>query len=265
MSDTTGSGIPGIDPTAGTDLPGQPDPLATNPDNLSSPFLAKIPEADRPVVARYIQDWDRGVQQRFQAIHEQYKPYKEFGDAADVEKAIKVSQLLDADPEQVFNLLARELGYQVGAPEPQRTSQSDFQNPWEDLGIPDEFANMVVQQQNLLEALVAKVSGIDTATQDQQDQAALDDLLGALHDKYGDYDETYVMAHIVQGMDPEAAVDQWNNSIQSAINSRSSRPAPTVLGGSGTVPQSGVDPRKMSGQDVRNFLADQLTAINAQK
>jgi hypothetical protein len=106
---------------------------------------------------------------------------------------------------------------------------------------------------------------MDNATQESRDQAALDDLLGALNEKYGDFNETFVMAQIVQGVDPEQAVQQWNQEIQNGINSRSSRPAPAVLGGSGSVPQSGVDPRKMSSEDVRKFLADQLTQVKDQR
>jgi hypothetical protein len=264
------SGLGNLDPTTGSEIPGENDPqqtaLNTSPDNLASPFLSKVPEADRPVVARYIQEWDRGVQGRFQQIHEQYKPYKEFGDANDVKQAMELSRLVNEDPQQVFDFLAGHLGYQLNNGQPQGMPQQQApENPWAELGIPDEFAAEVLQMRQLNEALVQKVMGMDNATQESRDQAALDDLLGALNEKYGDFNETYVMAQIVQGVDPEQAVQQWNQEIQNGINSRSSRPAPAVLGGSGSVPQSGVDPRKMSSEDVRKFLADQLTQVNNQR
>jgi hypothetical protein len=259
-----------LDPTTGSEVSGEIDPqqaaLNTSPDNLASPFLKNVPDADRPVVAKYIQDWDRGVQQRFQQIHNQYAPYKEFGDAEDVKTALELARLVNEDPQQVFDFLAGHLGVQVGQqPQQQFQQQQGFQNPWAEQGIPDEFAQQIVQMQQLNEALVQKVMGMDNATQEQRDQAALDDLLGALSEKYGDFNETFVMAKIVQGVDPEQAVQEWNQEIQNHVNSRSSRPAPAVLGGSGSVPQSGVDPRKMSPEDVRKFLADQLTEVNNQR
>lgn len=258
-----------IDPTSGSDLTqGGNDPqVETNPDNLASPFLKNVAEADRPVVAKYLQDWDRGVQQRFQAIHQQYAPYKQFGDAEDVQTAIQLAGLMNERPEVVFQKLAEHLGYELGQ-QPQQQGyqqQQGFENPWADQGIPDDFANLIQTQQQLIEALVGKVQGIDNATQDERDQAALDDLLGALHEKHGDFNENYVMTQLLQGMDPEDAVASWNHEIQNAINSRTSRPAPTVLGGSGTVPQGGVDPRKMSSEEVRKFVASQLEEANRQR
>lgn len=262
MSDFDGS----IDPTSGSDLPqGGNEPANVSPDNLASPFLKNVAEADRPVVAKYLQEWDRGVQQRFAALHEQYKPYKEFGDPDRVRAAIQLSELFDQNPQDVHRWLSEQLGVD-NTPQPQQVpNQNDFANPWEDLGIPDEFAQMVVAQQELLEALVGKVSGMDTASQDARDQSALDDLLGALHEEYGDYDETFVMTRIVQGADPKQAVADYNQMIQNGINSRTSRPAPAILGGSGSVPSGGVDLRKASSADVRSFLADQLNSINSQK
>lgn len=256
MSDT---GEPTIDPTTGSDYGSQ----EANPDDLASPFLAKIPEVDRNVVAKYINEWNRGVTQRFQSIHDQYRPFKG-ADPDEYQNAIALTRLVNEQPEQVFQQLAEHLGYDLEDDDDVQYQGSD--NPWAEYGVPDELAQEFQQMREINEALAAKVMSMDTATQDEADQQALDDLLDDLHEQYGEYNEDFVMTQILRGMNPEQAVQAWNQEIQNSINSRgSSKPPPTILGGSGTVPQSGVDPRKMSGKDVRQYIADQLTHANQER
>jgi hypothetical protein len=104
--------------------------------------------------------------------------------------------------------------------------------------------------------------GIDSSREEEQEAAQLDSVLDDLRSRHGDFDEEAVLLKMYQGMDPEAAVQSWEQSIQQAINRRSSaKPPPMVLGGNGSVPHGGVDPSKLGDKDRRSYIAQQLQAV----
>jgi hypothetical protein len=269
MSDM-GDQEPGININFG---PGGED-NAPSPDDLANPYLASIPEVDRNVVAKYIKGWQGQVTQRFQALHDQYRPFKDLGDPEELSRARALYDLMNDRPEDVFNVLVQNANeipeiaqalQQLGQQQQQQygpQQNGTFQNPWADDGIPDEFANMFIQQQQVLAALADKVMGYDSNRQEEQEAAQLDSVLEGLHSRYGDFDEDHVLLRMYQGMDPDSAVQDWGESIQQAINSRqSAKPPPMVLGGNGSVPHGGVDPSKLGDADRRKYIAQQLQAV----
>jgi len=244
----------------------------TDPDDLANPYLASIPEVDRNVVAKYIRGWQGNVTQRFQALHDRYRPYEELGEVEDIERAAALYNLMQESPHEVFRVLADNAGevpeiaellqQYTGQQQGGYQQQGQVENPWAEHGIPDDFASMFIQQQQVLAALADKVMGYDSNQQEQEEAAQLDEVIGELHSEYGDFDEDAVLLRMYQGMDPDAAVADWSESIQQAINSRqSAKPPPMVLGGNGSVPHGGVDPTKMSDADRRNYIAQQLQAV----
>lgn len=243
----------------------------TNPDDLANPYLSAIPEVDRNVVAKYIKGWQGNVTRRFQDIHNEYAPYKNLGDPEELSKAAALYRLMDESPQEIFRVLVEnandlpevaQMLQQITGQQQQSQQQGDFQNPWADDGIPDDFANMFVQQQQVLAALADRVMGYDSKSKEQEESDQLDSVLSDLHSNYGDFDEDAVLLRMYQGMDPDAAVRDWDESIQQAINSRqSAKPPPYVLGGNGSVPHGGVDPSKLGDEDRRNYIAQQLQAV----
>lgn len=246
---------------------------APNPDDLANPYLATIPEVDRNVVAKYIRGWQGNVTRRFQDIHRQYEPYKNLGNPDELSKATALYNLMDTNPASVFQILAESAddipeiaeylqqytGQQQGGYQQQG---GEFENPWAEQGIPDDFATMFLQQQEVLQALAEKVMGYDSSRQEDEEAAQLDGVLDDLHSRYGEFDEDAVLLRMYQGMDPDSAVKDWDQSIQQAINSRqSTKPPPMVLGGNGSVPHGGVDPTKLSDADRRKYIAQQLQAV----
>lgn len=241
-----------------------------DPDDLANPYLASIPEVDRNVVAKYIKGWQGNVTRRFQDIHQQYAPYKSLGDPDTLSKAAALYNLMDDSPQEIFRILAEnadeipEIQQMLREyTQPQQPQQGgEFQNPWAEEGIPDSFATMFIQQQEVLQALAEKVMGYDSSRQEDQEAAELDAVLDDLHSSFGDFDEDAVLLRMYQGMDPESAVRDWDQSIQQAINSRqSAKPPPMVLGGNGSVPHGGVDPTQMSDTERRAYIAQQLQAV----
>lgn len=265
-SSDMGEPDPGININFGPDGSQQADP-----DDLANPYLASIPEVDRNVVAKYIKGWQGNVTQRFQALHDQYRPYEQLGDIEDMQRATALYNLMQDSPQEVFRVLAdnaheipevAELLQQYGGQGQQQQQGEQYENPWADHGIPDDFANMFIQQQQVLAALADKVMGYDSNQQEEQEARQLDEVIDGLHSQYGDFDEDHVLLRMYQGMDPDAAVQDWSESIQQAINSRqSAKPPPMVLGGNGSVPHGGVDPKSLSDTDRRRYIAEQLQAV----
>lgn len=244
----------------GTDLPPQ------NPDSLVNPFLSKIPEADRNVVAPYIKDWDAGVTRRFQEIHQQYAPFKGM-DAEEVQQAIAFRDYVNQNEEAVFQVLAERLGYEVGGNGPQQYQGGDeFENPWAEDGIPDEFARQFMELQQVNQALAQRVMGIDDERIEQQEDAELDSLLDSMHKQHGSFNDQYVLLQLSEGLTPEQAIASWHQMIQGEIDSRSSGKTPVpILGGNGTVPMGGVDPRKMKTEDLQAHIANVLSGLNNER
>lgn len=258
---------PGIEINFGPDGSEQ-----ASPDDLANPYLASIPEVDRNVVAKYIKGWQGNVTRRFQDIHNEYAPYKNLGDPEDLGRASALYNLMNESPQEIFRVLvenreeipeiAQMLQQLTGQGQQQYQQGGEYQNPWADAGIPDDFANMFIQQQQVLSALAERVMGYDSRNQEQEEAAQLDSVLDDLHSNYGEFDEDAVLLRMYQGMDPDSAVQSWGESIQQAINSRqSAKPPPFVLGGNGSVPHGGVDPSKMGDKDRRSYIAQQLQAV----
>lgn len=236
-----------------------------SPDSLASPFLEKIPEADREVVGRYIKDWDAGVTQRFQAIHQQYRPYKDLGaDPEELAQAYALMQMVNEDPSRVYQLLGDSLS-ELGLTPQQGQPQQQYQQPQGlvdangDSDLPPAFLDKFTRMEQTLEALAGRfLQDAETRQAEQEDQQ-LEQYIGGLKQKYGEFDEDWVLAKMLSGTDGEQAVQQYGQWLQSQINSRMNpkRPVP-VLGGGGSVPANGVDPTKMSPKDVRSLVADML-------
>jgi len=233
-----------------------------SPDDLASPFLKNVREGDRPIVQQYIKDWDRGVQQRFQAIHDQYKPYKELGaEPEDIDRALRLAELINEDPKFVYDHLANI----VGQSQPQQ-QPGQFENPWADEGVPDALAQRFMQQEQILTVLAERMLGQENTSQEQQEAAELDSYMQQLSAKYGDFNEDFVLTQLAKGLDGDAAVQLWNETVQGAINSRrSQKPPPAVLGGNGSVPQGGVDPRKLSREETVDYVTKNLLAIQQER
>jgi hypothetical protein len=254
---------PGFDIDLGEAMQQQVAPPA---DDLASGFLKNVREQDRPIVQQYVKDWDAGVTRRFQAIRDQYRPYEELGVPVEqIQGALSLMDLINEDPGAVMEYLGRITG---GQPQQQQYQQQPqgFENPWAEEGVPDALAERFMQQEQILMGLAERFLESDNLTQEQQEAAELDDYLDELEAKHGNFNEDFVLAQLAKGLDGETAVKNWNQSIQEHINSRrSQKPPPAILGGSGSVPQGGVDPRKMSREETIDFVTKNLEAVNNQR
>lgn len=243
---------------------GVPDPSgeAVSPDSLASGFLKNIPETDRPFVEKYVKEWDAGVTRKFQSIHDQYKPYKDLGvDAPTVQRAVQIMQMLNTDPMNFYNLLRAELGDRIPQETPRPQPQPGEQElpPWAE-GMNPEFFNRFGRLEQMLTTLAERYLETEKMSEQQKQDAQLENYLGSLRQKHGEFDEQWVLSRMYQGVDGEQAVKEYGQFVKSLVEQHSTRrPAPVVLG-NGAHPVGGKSPAEMSSNEVQNLVAQMLAA-----
>jgi hypothetical protein len=283
MSDTAGDGGQGSGTASNLDVPSgdQGSPVAPQApvgapqgggdDSLAPGFLSAIPESDRPIVEKYVKDWDAGVTQRFQQIQSELGWARELQQQGlqpdDVNSAVRFWNLLDTNPQMVLNILQQQLQPESGSDQGQSGGQQqqpawlqemppEMQQAWQ------EHEQQLGQQQKALEAVAEFLMNQRNQTQAQTEDQQLDQLLGAMRQQHGDFDESYVLTQMMNGSTPEQALAAYNGFVQNIVSQqdRNGRGpganAPPVLGGGGAALPDGFDPRKASGKDVRNMVAE---------
>lgn len=267
--------------------------------SLANPFLANVAPQDRPIVEKYIRDWDAGVTQRFQQLQNQYAPYQQLGDIEDLQNAAALYELLNENPQAVYEFLQQELGLaqqpqgfqqqpgqspyqqpqqfqqpsfqQPGVPQGFQGQQPQFQTPQGGFqGLPPELAHQWQQQQQLVNTMAQGFVQFLEQQQAEKEDQALDQALNQMKQKYsqyGEFDEDYVLTKVMQGMDLEAAVQNFYQVAQRQVNGamQNQANAPTVLGGGGGAP--GGPPQKLSAlssKDVKGLVANLVEQASAQ-
>lgn len=251
MSMPTGQGETGVNeeqPPVDNGFIAAPEPSESttqesgeNPDSLANPFLANIPELERPIVAKYIKDWDAGVTRKFQEIHSQYQPYKELGASPEeIQAAYNIYQQLNSDPKAFYKALADALGDELLEEQVQGTPQQQVNPAFQ--GLPPEFQAEYQQTRKAVEALAQYIMDQQDSQKAQQEDAELDNYISSLKEKHGDFDEEFVLTKMYSGnMDGEQAIAAWKQSVQNYINQVGGVPGNTApafkpLHGGGSVP-----------------------------
>lgn len=231
-------------------------------ESLANPFLSAVEESDRPIVEKYIKDWDAGVTKKFQEIHSTYQPYKDLGaDPETLGSAMQLFMALNSDPIGTLEILQE--GYK------------DYMGEFDDnSGQPDggtvhsvpEFEGLPPQAAEYIKGLESQLSEVHefmqesrTEKQEQQEMAQLDKTLSDMHNKHGDFDEDYVLVQLANGYPPEKAIERYNQFVEKVVSSRNKKPAPK-LPGVGSLPSGQVDASKIKGPTDRKALVAQILA-----
>lgn len=231
-------------------------------------FFNAIPEDYRedvqPLVTPVLEKWDRNVQQRFDS----YKPYEKYiEDKVDPQVMDYAMNLLDTLNDndgalQVFNQLGQYLEQQglIGQEEDTgKKAEEEEEVNWDD--IPPALKKQIEQLQNGFSTL-AEAQLAEARTKKEADEdAALEAELKSLKQKYGDYDEDWVLAKMINGMDAEDAVKSYTDWLDNTLKERN-RPQPgfKALGSGGDFPSGNAEfnPKKASAREVQDMIAQRL-------
>jgi hypothetical protein len=203
---------------------------------------------------------------QYQSQLEAYKPWDDFqksGITPDhVNTALQIQSVIENNPQQVYEAIGKSLGITPAQAEKvvdklERTPPSQ-DNP--------ELATLRQQVETMSQIMIAQRNG----SVKEQEAAAMDAQLEAdmngLKKKYGDIDdiaEQQILMRMMQnGNSPEEAYQEHSNFVSSI---RKTRPAPMIMGASGSIPSRAVDPTKLDNKGTKNLVAQMLDHANQQR
>ena len=236
----------------------EPQPLS----DFAEGVLKDIPENDRPVVAKYLKDWDSNVTKKFQEHAEKIKPYEELGDFENLQQSLYYMSMLQDDPAQFIRTVTqamKETGMSLDDLFDDGNEDQEEYEPVDAGELPVEWQKRFEEQQQMIQALYDRQESFVSQQSEAQQFAALDKLLENMHSQVGDFDEDYILLQLEKGLTPEKAIEQWNNHLEKFGNQR--RPAPTILAGNGMARNDQVDLKKMSKPDRLAALTSALEAV----
>jgi hypothetical protein len=247
--------------------PDQSDVPGPNP--AWNDVLSVLPEQFHQVVTPHFQKWDQSAQSRIEAANnslkefEGFKPFVEHGiNPQEVEQGLRLMWEINNNPENVYKALAEAYKFgQETPPVAKLNNDGDDDDDDTPYGIDPEIASKLEQQEGILQAVAQIVLNDAQAKEASKADSELETELAGLKQKYGEYDEDYVLTKMLNGASGEDAVKAYQSLVS---NISQNRPfAPNVLGNSsgGTgLPSQAIDPTQLSGKETRNLVAQMLQA-----
>jgi hypothetical protein len=235
-------------------------------------MLNDIPQELHAKVTPHLQNWDKGVNDRFQKVHSEYEPWKPLvksgADPETVGFAVNLLNALEQDPRSVYEAIGNYYKDQLGDVTTSQPSGQGQQGPnnqnLDDKPWLNDMQGIMQQNEMLTRAVVAQRQEQENRAAD----AALDEELSSLKTKYGNYDEKYVLALISvnPGMTGEQAVQAWQQSIKSYAEQMgfSAGPKPFIMGGGSAIPGNGADVKKLDDKGTKDLVVQYLTQHAAQ-
>lgn len=229
------------------------------------PFLDALPTSLHSQVTPLLQEWDKGVQQRFEAIHEEYAPYKQYKeqgtDPETIGYALNLVNALNENPEQVwksmgeyYNLTPAEQAAVAEATAQEGSSDQSWMDD-NDEYVDPRIAKLEQGVQEMAKMLMQEQEAKASAAEDQR----LANELAELKTKYGEYDEQYVLSRMMNGDSAEDAIKGYQEVTQRILAQNNRPPAPKVLGGGGGgVANTSVNPAKLSEAERKGLITQML-------
>ena len=244
--------------------------------SLANPFLNGMPEEHRTLLAPYVKKWDGQVTKKFQDYSSKLKPYEALGPPDELQKYYNFAQNFRQDPENLFRLMFMGLQEQYGEnfqtellrilqldAEEEAEAMSEQPNYQEneagEYDPTDQFQQNVAQE---LQELREWRQNFEQSQVDAEAQAQLDDVLGQMHNSFGDFNDDFIVLELSKHGDPQQAMQAWNNLIGKYSSQQApQRQAPKIMGGQGGVPSGQVDTSKLTGADRRKAVENMLANL----
>ena len=173
-----------------------------------------------------------------------------------MQQAIQFAQLVNEDPQRVYEALAAQYGF--GSEQGQVEPEAEFANAGElpDITQHPEFAKIAGMTEQMAQILVSQ----QQAQQAQQEDAQLNQHLAALKQQHGEFDEDYVLTKVYAGANWDQAIQAYQNLVGAHQQSN----APVVMGSGGGLPSQTVNPAQMSDKDRKALVAQMIAQANQQ-
>ncbi len=238
---------------------GQPNPPGDIPlieglDSSWNDFVGAFPEDKRAELGAQFKSRIDG--------YESLKPWESFAKNGQtpesVQQAVDVLNIINNNPREVYETIGKSLGIT-----PQQVKQIAEEIEDEDDDDEDdprfaELSQLRQQVQTLSQLQLAKHQQETAARQAEEQDKAIENELSGLKQKYGDFPEEQVLMRMLHmNMSAEDAYKNYSEFVDSI---RARRPAPTLLGGSGAIPNRRIEPQKLDSKDTRSLVAQMMQA-----
>lgn len=230
-------------------------------------YLNEIPQELHEKVIPAFEKWDKGVQDRFQKVHSEWEPWKQFVDAGiepnEVQFSLNLLNSINENPEMVwkaigehYKLFEKETS-NSGQGQGKPTGEEDVEDPYA-----PQFEELRRQQQIMAQVMLNQRQ----AELDAQADADLDTELKALQGKHkdrGGFDERYVLALMQNGFSSEDAVNAYFEFQEKERQKFGVKPL--IMGSGGGLPNPTTDVRKLDEAGRKNLVAQMLQGYAQQR
>lgn len=237
---------------------------------------AEVPEAYKPLLRKTFQQWDEGVNKKFEELHQvqsQFEPYKPFiennVEPQQLERAYQIMQMIEKNPEGFYQQMGDFYKFNQGqtAQASGQGQQVDDVDEYDISGeeeTPDPRYQQLEQQQQLIaQALVQMHQKEENAAADRQLEAEL----AQLREERGEFDENFVLnvAANTNG-DLKGAVDKYFEIVASVQGKpRPGSNFPKVVSPSSGTPQTPVNPAELDSRGTKDLALQVLQRMNTQE
>lgn len=211
-------------------------------------LLGEIPQDLHEKVTPHLQKWDENFTKQVNSAKEPFAPYQEFIDGEvdpeHLRMGIGFLSALQNNPREVFDLLAQQYNFSLedgqGGKAPQNSGQTQGLTDEDLEGLPQVFVDKIRKMEKALDLMAQE----HLRTQEEKTKAAADkkmaDEIASLKNKHGEFDEKFVLAHMLMDMKPEDAIQSYNSLVENIIKQHEEKQrAPKILGGGSLVPGEG--------------------------
>jgi hypothetical protein len=220
-------------------------------------ILEGVPDSLRSTLDERLASYTTQLQQPYQG----YEFLQEAEvDPDTVQYALNMLYTLNSNPRQLYDAIAEY--YQFSGQQQQQGQQPQAQTPGLEYGEAEEsdprYAELEQQVQVVARALYEQQQAQQQAMEDE----ALESELMGLREKYGDFDEQYVLGLALSDVPLEEGVRRYR-SLTGQTGQRPGNPAPVIMGSGGGAPGSApVNPSKLSASDTKNLVVQMLQRAN---
>ena len=195
-------------------------------------------------------------------------PYEPYGflleneiDPETAQYAMNMLFTLNSDPRQLYDAIGTYYKFN-GTPTDASSEAATFEPEDAESGPVDpRIAKLEQDLQTVAQILVQERQAANDAAEDK----ALESELNGLREKYGEFDEQYVLGVAVNGTPLDTAVRNYK-ALETRLGGSSAaagQKPPVVMGSGGGAPaQNAVDPRTLSDKDTKSLVAQILQNAN---
>jgi MoxR-like ATPase len=232
---------------------GQPNPPGDIPlyDGLGAEW--------NDIVGAFPEDQRAALAPKLKERIDSFEPLKEYSDFAksgikpdQISAALNIFSVLENNPREVYETIGKHLGI----------TPAQAEKVVEELEEADQDDPRIAELQHKVDTLAQiALAERQQTTQEkliQEQEELVGQELEAVKKKYGthDYNEDEILMRMIhKEMTAEQAYQDYTGHVQSI---RSRRPAPTIMGAGGNIPNRAIDPKTLSGPETKSVVAQML-------